>query len=50
MPSGGDWGLERLGALYFEGTEGLSVRGCQFERLDVRAPHSITLSVLSPYS
>ena len=42
VPSGGDWGLERLGALYFEGTEGLSVRGCQFERLDVR-PHSLCL-------
>ena len=43
VPSGGDWGLERLGALYFEGTEGLSVRGCQFERLDVRAStHSVS--------
>ena len=25
IPSGGDWALERLAALFFEGTEGLSV-------------------------
>ena len=34
VPSGGDWGLERLGAVYLEGTEGLSISGCMFERLD----------------
>lgn len=34
VPSGGDWALERLGALFFEGTTGLSVDSCQFERLD----------------
>jgi hypothetical protein len=34
VPSGGDWGLERLGALFFEGTEDLKIAGCQFERLD----------------
>jgi hypothetical protein len=34
VPSGGDWALERLGALYFEGTEGLKVDHCLFERLD----------------
>jgi hypothetical protein len=33
----GDWGLERLGALYFEGTEELAVRNCEFERLDGNA-------------
>lgn len=25
IPSGGDWALERIAALYFEGTEGLTV-------------------------
>ena len=34
IPSGGDWGLQRDGALFFEGTEGLDIRGCLFERLD----------------
>eukprot|EP00666_Eupelagonemidae_sp_cell4sb_P018096 gene18096-biopygen16006 len=34
VPSGGDWGLERRGALFFEGTEELVVDGCRFERLD----------------
>ena len=34
VPSGGDWGLERLGALFFEGTEDLTIAGCRFERLD----------------
>ena len=33
-PSGGDWALERLGALLLEGTEGFSVEGCTFSRLD----------------
>ena len=37
VPSGGDWGLERLGAVYLEGTVGLSISGCQFERLDGNA-------------
>ena len=37
VPSGGDWGLERLGAVYLEGTVGLSISGCAFERLDGNA-------------
>ena len=34
VPSGGDWALERMGALFLEGTEGVAVEGCSFERLD----------------
>jgi hypothetical protein len=34
VPSGGDWALERRGAAFFEGTEGLVVDGCSFERND----------------
>lgn len=34
LPSGGDWALARTGALFFEGTEGVRVEGCTFERLD----------------
>jgi len=34
IPSGGDWALERMGALFFEGTVDLKVAGCQFQRLD----------------
>lgn len=34
MPSGGDWALERMGALYFEGTENTVVDSCVLERLD----------------
>ena len=34
MPSAGDWALARSAALFFEGTEGLLVSGCVFERLD----------------
>jgi len=34
IPSGGDWALARHGALLLEGTEGASVDGCLFERLD----------------
>ena len=34
LPSGGDWALARTGALFFEGTEGLRVEGCQFTSLD----------------
>jgi hypothetical protein len=37
VPSAGDWALERLGALFFEGTTGLTVDGCTFERLDGNA-------------
>ncbi len=34
VPSGGDWALERRGAVELEGTEGFSVTGCQFQRND----------------
>ena len=37
VPSGGDWALERMGALFLEGTEDLDVDGCRFERLDGNA-------------
>jgi len=34
MPSGGDWGLQRSGAVLIEGTEGVRVDGCGFVRVD----------------
>lgn len=34
IPSGGDWSLARLAALQLEGTEGVTVDACRFERLD----------------
>ena len=34
VPSGGDWALERRGALLAEGTENLLVDGCHFEKVD----------------
>ena len=37
IPSGGDWALQRYGALFFEGTEGAIVDSCVFERLDGNA-------------
>lgn len=37
MPSGGDWGLQRTGALFFEGTESILVQECILERLDGNA-------------
>ena len=37
MPSGGDWGLERTGVLYFEGTVNTIVDSCIFQRLDGNA-------------
>lgn len=37
MPSGGDWALERMGALFFEGTKNVTVDSCTFERLDGNA-------------
>ena len=37
MPSGGDWGLERMGVLFLEGTEEVLVDSCVFERLDGNA-------------
>ena len=37
MPSGGDWAVQRSGALFFEGTENTLVQECIFERLDGNA-------------
>ena len=34
IPSGGDWGLERMGAVFVEGAEHFGFFGCVFERLD----------------
>lgn len=34
MPTGGDWALERAGAILFEGTEWSTVSECLFQRLD----------------
>ncbi len=34
VPSGGDWALERVGALVLEGTHDALITGCGFERLD----------------
>lgn len=36
-PSGGDWAIERMGAILLEGTENVSVTGCTFEKLDSNA-------------
>jgi hypothetical protein len=35
--SGGDWALQRTAALWFQGTEGLSVESCIMQRLDGNA-------------
>lgn len=37
VPSGGDWGLYRGGAIFYEGTENCMINGCTFERLDGNA-------------
>eukprot|EP00035_Acanthoeca_spectabilis_P012614 m.227837 g.227837 ORF g.227837 m.227837 type:complete len:815 (+) comp15667_c0_seq10:79-2523(+) len=37
LPSGGDWGLERLGAIRLFGTESTSIVGCYFHTLDGNA-------------
>ena len=34
VPSGGDWGLYRGGAIFIEGCEGCAVTHCLFERID----------------
>eukprot|EP01116_Phalansterium_solitarium_P023012 TRINITY_DN785_c0_g1_i1.p1 TRINITY_DN785_c0_g1~~TRINITY_DN785_c0_g1_i1.p1 ORF type:complete len:881 (-),score=338.00 TRINITY_DN785_c0_g1_i1:265-2871(-) len=41
IPSGGDWALARTGSILAEGTVGLNMSGCVFERLD---NHAVTLS------
>jgi hypothetical protein len=37
QPSAGDWSLERMGALLFEGTEDAVVSDCTFSRIDSNA-------------
>jgi hypothetical protein len=37
VPSGGDWSLQKSGALFFEGTEQLYIVDCLFIRLDGNA-------------
>jgi len=37
VPSGGDWGLQRTAAVYFEGSVGTVVENCTFLRLDGNA-------------
>jgi len=37
VPSGGDWGLHRGGAIFMEGTHNCAVDNCTFERLDGNA-------------
>ena len=37
MPSGGDWALQRMGALFLEGTRNVTIDSCVFERLDGNA-------------
>ena len=37
QPSGGDWALERMGAVLLEGTEDVAVADCLFERIDSNA-------------
>lgn len=34
VPSGGDWGLQRTGAVFLEGTQDAVVENCTFIRLD----------------
>lgn len=37
MPSGGDWGLQRSGAVFLEGTKNILIQECVFERVDGNA-------------
>ena len=34
VPSAGDWALDRVGAIFLQGTEGATFDNCTFERLD----------------
>lgn len=34
LPSAGDWGLVHSAAIYAQGTEGLTIRGCEITRVD----------------
>jgi len=37
VPSAGDWALDRFAAVFLQGTEGVTVTNCTFERLDGNA-------------
>ena len=37
MPSGGDWGLQRMGAIHLEGTQGVTIAECLVTRVDGNA-------------
>jgi hypothetical protein len=37
VPSGGDWALDRFGAVFLQGTKNVTISGCTFERLDGNA-------------
>eukprot|EP00937_MAST-01D_sp_MAST-1D-sp2_P006054 g6054.t1 len=37
IPSGGDWSLQRMGAVFLQGTEGVALRSNRFVRLDGNA-------------
>mmetsp|Transcript_11963 Transcript_11963/g.27288 ORF Transcript_11963/g.27288 Transcript_11963/m.27288 type:complete len:891 (+) Transcript_11963:48-2720(+) len=37
VPSGGDWALDRIGAVFLQGTEGTTIQNGMFERLDGNA-------------
>ena len=37
MPSGGDWGFQRTGAIFIEGTEHTLIDSCVFTKLDGNA-------------
>ena len=37
VPSAGDWALDRFAAVFLQGTEGVTVQNCTFERLDGNA-------------
>mmetsp|Transcript_29880 Transcript_29880/g.95178 ORF Transcript_29880/g.95178 Transcript_29880/m.95178 type:complete len:466 (-) Transcript_29880:243-1640(-) len=34
VPSGGDWALDRVAAVFLQGTKGVAIQRCAFERLD----------------
>ena len=46
-PSGGDWALERMGALFLQGTENVTIRNSVFERMD---SNSIFLSCYNKHT
>ena len=37
VPSAGDWALDRVGAVFLQGTEGVRFDACSFERIDGNA-------------